>query len=96
MTVYFFQIVSLLIALVLVNGIDAFDSTDDVLGPQPMSDDLEPASGYLRGYHAAPHGYGGGKQGGYRYSGYGAKVYVGHGSKVANRGSYASNIRGGK
>ena len=68
-----------MIALVLVNGIDAFDSTDDVLGPQPMSDDLEPASGYLRGYNAAPHGYGGGKQGGYRYSGYGGSYGYGYG-----------------
>ena len=77
MTVYFFQIVSLLIALVLVNGMNALGSTDDDVDLQQNPADLDlagsfnrPSQSYGGGYGGYGHGYGGG------YGGFGG-VYGG-------------------
>ena len=85
MTVYFFQIVSLLIALGLVNGMNALGSTDDDVDLQQNPADLDlagslnrPSYGYGGGYGGYGHGYGGGYGRGYGSYGRGYGGY-GHG-----------------
>ena len=92
MTVYFFQIVSLLIALVLVNGMNALGSTDDDVDLQQNPADLDlagslnrPSYGYGGGYGGYGHGYGGS----YGY-GYGH----GYGSYDGGYGSYGGGFGG--
>ena len=85
-TLPLFQVASILIALVLVNIVDASGRSDDDLGPHPFPVDLESSSGSYNPYYS-DNGYGHGYY--YRLPGYGnyVKQTVYHPSyKVINHG----------